>query len=116
MTGIAALAVGRPLLLAVVAMIAVTLQDWRNRHLATIQTIASAVALLAGASAFVDDGLAALCGFTAAGLLGAALSMTKRLDVRRGGAQAESARPERDTQLALKRCSLPAFALPCAIT
>ena len=78
-TGIAALAVG-PLLLSVVAMIAVTLRDWRNSRLATFQTIASAVALLAGASAFVDDGLAALCAFTAAGLLGVALSTTQRLD------------------------------------
>jgi hypothetical protein len=79
-TGIAALAFG-PLLLSIVAMIALTLQEWRIDRLATIQSIASAGALLAGASAFVDGSMVGFCAFAAAGLLGAALSMTRRSDV-----------------------------------
>jgi hypothetical protein len=79
-TGVAALALG-PLLLSVVAMIAVVLRDWRSDRSATIQAAVSAGALLAGASAFAAGGSlarATLCAFTSAGLLGAALAMNRR--------------------------------------
>ena len=79
-TGVAALALG-PLLLSVVAMIAVVLRDWRSDRNATVQAAMSAGALLAGASAFAAGGglaLATLCAFTSAGILGAALAMNRR--------------------------------------
>ena len=77
-TGIAALAFA-PLLLSVVGTVALALPGWRDRIMAATRTAASAVALLAGAAAFVAGGAAsqaAFCAFTAAGLLGAALSLT----------------------------------------
>jgi hypothetical protein len=90
-TGIAALAFG-PLLLSVIATIAVALRDWRERPVATVQAAVAAAALLAGASSFVAGGtaaLAALCAFTSAGLLGAALSLTQRSN---GGVEEERVR------------------------
>lgn len=82
-TGFAALAFV-PLLFAVVAMIAVMLSAWRDGPMASIQIAASAVALLAGASAFVAGGAAsqpAFCAFTAAGLLGVATSLAQGSNV-----------------------------------
>lgn len=70
-----------PLLLSVLATIALALMSWRERKLAGVQAIISACALLAGASTFVAGGVAGfagLCAFTSAGLLGAALSIAQR--------------------------------------
>jgi hypothetical protein len=82
-TSLAALSFA-PLLLCVVAMIAGALPGWRKSPFAVAQTIASSVALLAGASAYVEGGAAGqarLCAFSAAGLLGVALSVARGSDV-----------------------------------
>jgi hypothetical protein len=73
-----------PLSLSVLAIIALALMSRRQGAHVTIEAILSACALLAGASAFVTGdaaGLAGLCAFTSAGLLGAALSIAQRSDI-----------------------------------
>jgi hypothetical protein len=81
-TGIAVLGFA-PLLLCVLVMIAISLRRFGDLRAAAIQTIASAIALLAGASAFAAGGEAAqpaLILFSAAGLLGIALALAPRSD------------------------------------
>jgi hypothetical protein len=72
-----------PLSVSVLVIIANSLRDFSDRRGPAIQAIASAAALLAGASAFAAGGEAAqpaLILFSAAGLLGIALALAPRSD------------------------------------
>ncbi len=82
-TGIALLAFA-PLLVSVLAMIAIGLRRFSDMRARAIQTIAAACAILAGASALAAGGASAepaLFLFSAAGLLGVCLALAPRSDV-----------------------------------
>jgi hypothetical protein len=69
-----------PLSVSVLVIIANSLRDFSDGRRPAIQAIASATALLAGASAFAAGGEAAMMLFSAAGLLGIALALAPRSD------------------------------------
>jgi len=82
-TGVAMLAFA-PLLLSVIAIIAISLRRVGDLRAQVIQVIAGACALLAGASAFAAGGVRAepaLFLFSAAGLLGISLALAPRSHV-----------------------------------
>jgi hypothetical protein len=82
-TGFAMLAFA-PLLLSVIAMIAISLRRFGDLRAQAVQTIAASCALLAGASAFAAGGVCAepaLFLFSAAGLLGITLALAPRSNV-----------------------------------
>jgi hypothetical protein len=79
-TGLALFAFA-PLSMAVLAMMVTALRCFNDMRLRSIQAMSSAIALLAGASAYVGGGAnapAALVLFFTAGLLGCALVLTPR--------------------------------------
>jgi hypothetical protein len=79
-TGLALFAFA-PLLAAVLAMMVTALRGFNDMRLRSMQAMASAIALLAGASVYAGGGAnapAALVLFFAAGLLGCALVLTPR--------------------------------------
>ena len=81
-TGMAVFAFA-PLTVALLAIIALNLAEFSEHRSQSLEAMASAIAMLAGASVFLVGGDAALTGFMllhAAGLLGIALALAPRSD------------------------------------